>query len=603
MLEAEKAHEFDGFSLAAASGAKPCRIDQRLFLQFVSALAKLGQSARATPTSLTGAVLQAWFARSFPRIRKPTLIAPTRLISHPGVQAFAAALSEECLLDAAYWLSSAYAKLLGRDQRRALSMYFTPPSLVAHVLGDLASRGVQFDSEQFLDPACGGAAFLVPIAFQMRQKLRNRMPAAAVIAHIQSHLHGIDLDETLCTLSKELLRAVLYNEIATCGIEPTFSIRAGNSLADDKDLFGTADVVVCNPPYRKMTAEEVAASKRGFQHVLSPQPNLYGLFIALSLQILRNGGFCAVVTPTSYLSGHSFTTLRAFLAKVAHVESIGIVGEKQGVFLDVQQETAVTVFRKCDAHARAKKTEISLISASGRRSPVGACVVPQHGTAWPIPRVAADNSLITQSSKLQSRLANYGYGARVGNYVWNRDQRKAYSSANVARRYNRGALPLLWSSDIKCGMPVHFDGIKRRRGERLFVVVRDPTHSSVIRKPCVLLQRVTSNEQPRRLVAAPVTAAFFRKYRGFISENHTIVLMPLGSRPALTPRRLAELLGCDQIDRLFRSISGATNVSIFELNQLPLPDPEELKRCLARGLSMQEAVTEIFGVLGQRCDI
>lgn len=602
MLDTEQANEFDGFSQVAASGSEACRIDQRLFLHFVRALANLGQSSQATPTSITGAVLQVWFARSFPKIRKPTLVAPARLVRHPSVQAFAAALSEQHLLDAAYWLSSAYAKLLHGDQRRALSMYFTPPSLVTHVLDDLAGRGVKFDSEQFLDPACGGAAFLVPIAFRMRQKLRNRMPPASVIAHVQSHLHGIDLDETLCTLSKELLRAVLHEEIAASGIEPKFSIRTGNSLVDSQDLFSTADIVVCNPPYRKMTADEVVAAKPEFQHVLSSQPNLYGLFIALTLRFLRNGGISAVVTPTSYLSGHSFAALRAFLVEAAHVESVGIVGEKEGVFLDVQQETAVTVFRMRDARTRATKSEISLISAMGQRMVIGDCILPSQGAAWPIPRVAADVLLITRSSKLQSRLKDYGYEARVGNYVWNRDQRTAYSSVNFARRYNKDALPLLWSSDIKPGKSVRFDGTKRRRSERLLVVVKNPTHSSVIRKPCVLLQRVTSNEQPRRLVAAPVTATFFREYGGFISENHTIVLTPLRARPALTPSQLAELLGCSQIDRLFRCISGATNVSVFELGQLPLPDPEDLKRRLARRSSMQEAVNELFGAQGSRCE-
>lgn len=595
VLEDGNATEQDGLREGVAFASEPPQLEQRDFLQFVQELAKLGRKPGNAPAALIGAVLQAWFRRSYPKLIRTAIFAPPRLVEHVSVQAFAIALSQQRLLDAAYWLSSAYAKLIQSDQRRALSMYFTPPNLVARVLDDLSSQGVRFDSEHFFDPACGGAAFLVPIAIRMRLQLYQRLPPAKLLAHVQSHLHGMDLDETLCSLSRELLRAVLYDEISSCGIEPTFSIRKGNSLADAEHLHQAADVVVCNPPYRKMSAKEVDAAKHEFGHVLSAQPNLYGLFIALAMKFLRSDGTCAVVTPTSYLSGHSFSSLREYLRRECHVASIGMVVEKEGVFMDVQQETAVTIFKRKSLHDVALRTSISLISSLGELTQVGECVLPHLGAAWPIPRAAADVKLIAKSAEMMCRLRDYGYAIKVGNYVWNRDQRTAYVSKNVALRYNKNAIPLLWSSDVKPGKPIQFDGIKKRNGERRFVVVTDPEPPYVIRKPCVLLQRVTSNEQPRRLVAAAVSRTFFDEYEGFIGENHTIMLIPAPGRPALTPNQLAELLGCRQVDRLFRCISGATNVSVFELGQLPLPDPDALKLCLGRGLSMQDAVTKLYG--------
>lgn len=583
-----------------ATSRKPS-LDQRQFLELVRNLAPLAHRSEVTPVALTGAVLRAWFARSFPTLSKPELTAPASLVRAPAVQAFADALSQQTLLDAAYWISSAHAKLLCAEQRRALSMYFTPPLLATRVLDDLAEQGIRFEGKRFLDPACGGAAFLVPIAIRMRQALVGRKSPSQIIAHLQTNLLGMDLDPTLCLLSRELLRAVLYREITLCGVEPKFAIRQGNSLTDAEDLFGRADVVVCNPPYRKMRAEEVAKVGTQFADVISPQPNLYGLFIAISLRFLKANGVSVLVTPTSYLSGHSFLQLRRFLLKVAYVSSVGIVKEREGVFLDVQQETAVTVLR----HRPSKDTPhtvISVISAQGNRNHIGECALPSQGAAWPIPRRPSDVQLLANIDRLKSRLSDYGYEARVGTYVWNRDQRPAYSSKNFARRYNSGALPLLWSSDIKPGKAVEFDGTKKSRGERRFVVVSDLTHPSVIRRPCVLLQRVTSNDQPRRLVASHVGSAFFREYPGFIGENHTIALSPMRSRPELSPRLLAELLSCPQIDRLFRCISGATNVSVFELNQLPLPDPATLKIVLAQGLSMAEALTCLCQARRAQCE-
>jgi adenine-specific DNA-methyltransferase len=44
----------------------------------------------------------------------------------------------------------------------------------------------------------------------------------------------------------------------------------------------------------------------------------------------------------------------------------------------------------------------------------------------------------------------------------------------------------------------------------------------------------------------------------------------------LAPELLAAMLNTRSVDRVFRSISGASNVAVFELKELLLPDPEQL---------------------------
>jgi adenine-specific DNA-methyltransferase len=64
----------------------------------------------------------------------------------------------------------------------------------------------------------------------------------------------------------------------------------------------------------------------------------------------------------------------------------------------------------------------------------------------------------------------------------------------------------------------------------------------------------------------------------------------------LTPEQLAQLLATPTVDRYFRCVSGATNVSVFELTQLRLPDPGRLKSLLADGYDMPSAVREALQV-------
>lgn len=573
---------------------KSVRLDHRSFLLHVNQLAAL--RARVSAASIANAVLDAWYRKSYPRLTPRCTAIPRSLNGDSRVEAFATSLSRQPLLEAAYWLSSAYAKLLQEDRRKQLSMYFTPPALAGRVLDDLAARGAKFDADVFLDPACGGSAFLVPIALRMKQSMQGRIPEKDVVEHVQSHLLGIELDETLCAMSQQFLRGVLYEEITASSFDPEFQVRKDDSLRNSKHLDKKIDVVVCNPPYRKISAHEARSLHVDFGNVLSSQPNLYGVFIARCIMFMKRGGLCTVVTPTSFLSGHSFAKLRKFITEDCQVLSVGMLSEREGVFIDVQQETAVTTIGR-DSKKVAPPTSVSLVHPGGGNELVGTCRLPSSEAAWPIPRISSDVELIHAAERLKHRINDYGYQVRIGSYVWNRDKRKAYLSEKIAKRFSAsGAVPLLWSSDIKAGKVVQFDGMKKDNGERRFVVLEDCNNPSVIRKPCVLLQRVTCNYQQRRLVAAAVPASFFRRYGGFVGENHTIILIPKTVCPAISPMQLAALLGCNEIDRLYRCISGAANVSAFELGQLPLPDPKKLKQALQRGVHTDQAVKQLMGL-------
>jgi adenine-specific DNA-methyltransferase len=566
--------------------------DQRTFSRSLEALTPLRKKCSAA--SIATAVLKAWFRESYPKLDTSSLPVAAVLEGNCRIESFAITLSSERLLDAAYWLSSAYAKLSTVDRRKGLSMYFTPPRLATRVLDDLESRGVAFGNASFFDPACGGSAFLVPIAIRMRQKLLDRLSARQMLDHVQSHLHGMDIDETLCGLSRQFLRAVFYNEIQLVDREVAFSIVTGNSL-EANHFHGSIDVVVCNPPYRKMTATEVDAIRPDFADVVGPQPNLYGVFIALCTRFLKNSGMCAVVTPTSYLSGHSFAKLRAELVDKNQVLSLGLLSARQGVFMDVQQETAVSLLVRSPGAGLKNGTDVSIISPLGTVQPVGKCALPTDGSAWPIPRATSDVALISKASTLTHRIVDYGYRIRVGHYVWNRDERKAYRSERIARRFNQQrSVPLLWSRDIKAGQSIKYDGLNRANGERRVVALDDENGPSVIKRPCILLQRVTSNDQSRRLIAATVPESFFRTYGGFVGENHTIIIEPSVDRPYLSPTKMCALLGCIEIDRLYRCISGATNVSVFELGQLPLPDPQDVQREIEKGSTVEAAIRHLM---------
>ncbi|MCW5572314.1 MAG: N-6 DNA methylase [Steroidobacteraceae bacterium] len=559
---------------------------------------------QVTPEIIIGAALARWCSESFPGLPRSGLPSPPALKRDPTVAAFVGFIRSSELSEAAYWFASAYAQLAGEERRKQLAMYFTPPSLTKRLLDDLGTAGIDFASRSFCDPACGGAAFLAPIAMRMRDSLRAKgATPEQVLKHVQSCLFGIDKDPTLCKLSRHFLLMALHDEVVAAGVAPKFQVVRGDSLLKVPHLVGTLDVVVCNPPFRKMSATEMAVYADEFADTIEAQPNLYAVFVALCVKLLAPGGTCALVTPTSFLSGQYFSKLRTFLLTQAKVLSIGMVSDRQGVFIDVQQETALTLARReANGHAMSTVAKVSVVSRDGNYVDVGQCSLPNTGAAWPIPRTESDVLLLRSAMKSAASLADYGYAVRVGAFVWNRDTRPTYPSAKTAARARGGsAVPLLWSSDIAADGSLRFDGFPKANNEHCFVNLGSRSHRSVVRRPSVLLQRVTSSSQPKRLVAAAVPEYILDTYGGFVGENHTVILEQVTPNPALPPAQLAQLLRTPTVDRYFRCISGATNVSVFELNQLRLPDPDRLKNLLTQGHNIAEAARRALGDSGMRC--
>jgi adenine-specific DNA-methyltransferase len=570
-------------------------------LSITRSIRALGQAAERcgcdAPT-LVGTLLRLWCKAAFPALPKSSLPYSKVLTAEPQIPAFVEVLTQLSFLEASYWLSSSYAMLADEDYRKKLAMFFTPASLTEGLLDDLAEQGVDFGSQSFIDPACGGAAFLAPIALRMRATLAARgVTPLKVLKHIEKYLYGCDLDKTLCELSKHFLCMALHAEIQRTGYVPSFKVHPANSLTHLAASLGTVDVVVCNPPYRKMTAEELEPLRDTYADVIEAQPNLYCLFIALCVRLLRVGGHAALVTPTSFLSGQYFGRLRKFLIRNTDVEHIGMVSDRQGVFIDVEQETALTVLRRRTEENRTQvRANVSVVSGTGHYTSVGECTLPNAGAVWPIPRSVEDVALLKTATLSRFRLSDYGYRVRIGAYVWNRDKRPKFDSLRDAKRVKaHTAMPLMWSRDIVPGGIVRLEDTSAYDGEHRFVDLGDKEHSSVVTSPCVVMQRVTSNDQPRRLVVAAVSPGVVETYGGFIGENHVVIVEAVTSKPALPPTKLAKLLSAHAVDRYFRCISGATNVSAFELNQLALPDPQALREAAINGRSMDEAVLVAFG--------
>ena len=102
-----------------------------------------------------------------------------------------------------YWIASLYAFLMPKAHRRRLAAYFTPPHLAHYAIDVLVEAGIKPGQHRILDPASGGAAFLVPLAARIAAQGRQRgARAKTILKAINDTLHGVEIDAGLASFRK-----------------------------------------------------------------------------------------------------------------------------------------------------------------------------------------------------------------------------------------------------------------------------------------------------------------------------------------------------------------------------------------------------------------
>lgn len=563
-----------------------------LFRRRVAALQPLVQRDQTSADEVAQAVLHSWTVRAYPDLalgRAPN--GTGHLIGNKKVGAFVDWLTSIPKFDeAAYWMATAYAALVGEETRTQRALYFTHPVLAERVIKDLVAQGASLVHHHWHDPACGGAAFLVPVALRMAEALKAEgFSAENALQRIERNLSGNDLDPTLIRFSQTFLTLALANLVREAGRRPDVKIAEGDGLRP-VPTNGLPDVVICNPPYRKLKAIEVLQYRGTFSEAIQGQPNLYALFIEQSLRLARPGGLVGLLTPTSYLAGPMFSSLRKHVTRQAQVLAIDLLGNRKATFLNVMQETAIATLRTSPP-VDGGSTAVAVWTGKEFEHVIDVRLNCEGGP-WVLPRACADADLLLGAAQSKFRLSDYGFRPKVGNMVAYRTERVTHSTKPSAIG-GELVLPLVWATDISPdGQFIHGRPQRKHRPEQ-FMEVGSFEVPGVFRRPAVLLQRLTSTEQPRRLVAAALPGEFLSTHKGFICENHVVALEQL-AESLWSPEEIAQLLKSSTVDRLFRTISGASNVGIYELGQLPLPKPAALREALTSGLAMEDAIRTAF---------
>ena len=471
------------------------------------------------------------------------------------------------VLDASYRIGVLYTGLMPDERRARLGAHYTPRSLCQRLLDMAEDAGVEWDSARVLDPACGGGAFLSPLALRMAVSLKDQ-PAETVLTSIEQRLRGYEIDPFAAWMSEVFLDVTLAAFCLKAG-RPLKSLVHVCDALEQQSGIEKFDLVIGNPPYGRITLSPHLRQR--FQRSLFGHANLYGVFADLALRLTRSSGVIAYVTPTSFLSGEYFKGLRVLLGWEAPPVSIDFIAQRKGVFADVLQETMLATYQQGREPGAASghfltQNQQGTVKITG----AGPFNLPEElDRPWLIPRSDRQSELVGRVSQLPYRLADYGYTVSTGPLVWNRHK------SGLRDEPGEGRYPLLWAESVRSNGVFEFRA--QKRNHKPYFEPQETEHWVVTNHQCVLLQRTTAKEQCRRLIAAELPKQFIKKHGAVVVENHLNMIKPLNGTPKVSAAALAALLNSDVVDQVFRCINGSVAVSAYELQALPLPAPDEIK--------------------------
>jgi adenine-specific DNA-methyltransferase len=244
----------------------------------------------------------------------------------------------------------------------------------------------------------------------------------------------------------------------------------------------------------------------------------------------------------------------------------------------VQQDISILIARVGKEHQASRPITFGLCVDGGPLKPVAAAPLPLlPGDPWVTPSHVSGHAIGGAT------LEDYDAKVRSGYFVWNREQERMHT-----KRARKLDVPLIWAENISAGK-FCLPKAKKRKGADY---VRFESESqAIVRTNAIVIQRTTNNSQARRLIAGRVAPRILKKYGGFVSENHTIVITAPSTRTLIT---LTKLLNSAAVDARYRRLSGTASISVELLRQLDLPDPIELQKALAGTDDIEAAVEAAY---------
>ncbi len=441
-----------------------------------------------------------------------------------------------------------YQKDQSKSSRKKKGQFFTPANVAEFMAKHSA---ISAEHIKILEPGAGNGILSASLVFYL---VNNGMCRSFTVDLVENDTDIIPVLHNTAGLLTEYVKEH--------GGDVKVNIHTCNYLIKMPEQ--KYDIVVCNPPYKKIRKDSPEAlSMKQYVH---GQPNLYALFMCKAVNMLKSGGHFAFITPRSWTSGNYYKKTREYILANINIKDLVLFKDRTGVFEgeDVLQETLITIGEKKD-----QQTDISIYqSVTLEEEPlvVNSRYIKSIGedSYLLLPTSEDEVKIICNMIRKKDTFASLGYCFKTGPVVEFRNEEL------LSAEKKEGYIPMFRSSNILNGrftFPAPVGKAQYIKEKKKNLLIADTN--------TVFLRRLSSKEEKRRLQSC---VYYGKDQNSYIAvENHVNYLVRKDGKPLTKEEveRIQGILASDEYDTYYRLINGSTQVNASEINKLPLAGEEE----------------------------
>lgn len=466
------------------------------------------------------------------------------------------------LLDYSVELSDFFRSIYPVYQRKEKGQFFTNKK-VASFMANLLD--LKHDELKLLDPGAGTGTLSAAVCDRIILESKNK---------IKLTIDCYELDSCVVPYLKCLLLECkkVFEEH---GHELNFNIHGSNFILDnanyDKDKEKKKyDFVISNPPYYKLRKDSFESS--AVDYLKLDSPNIYSLFMLFAAKMLKKDGEMVFIVPRSFCSGLYYKKIRKWFVKNLHFEMIHLFQSRNNIFdyKEVHQENIIFKVVKRYPEGLGTIVSSSYNKDFGDFTKIEAkfsdIVHSKNGDNYiRIPTSEKDLKIIHIVDSWEHTLEDFGMTVSTGKVVGFR------TKENLRDNYlEEGCVPLLWMHNLeKDGINLNPKRFNKKGG----ININENTRKILIPvKNYILLKRLTSKCNIKRIFASPFLQKEFRQFKFIGLENHLNYICGIDRDLDIDEvNDMCAFLTSDIVDKYFRLINGSTQLNASDLLKMPLP--------------------------------
>lgn len=205
-------------------------------------------------------------------------------------------------------------KSLSKEEKKAYGIYISPRSIISSLYQSIITYLNNDTSKikKILEPSCG---------------------TCEIVNYCDDNLSDVEIHAVE-------FNTTIYNVIKDLSFKNKVSLFNINFINFNPNKY--YDLIIGNPPYFVCKKSDIP---KKYEEYIYGRPNIFGLFILHSLELIRPGGIIALIVPNSFLNSLYYSRIRNYIKMTCTIIKIEDYGNMND-FIDTDQSTFGLIIQK-----------------------------------------------------------------------------------------------------------------------------------------------------------------------------------------------------------------------------------------------------------------